>query len=197
MNRQALIERVKIKVDEYTPSDEGVYHPLDAYIDPILDESAKSILRELPIERIPIEQFPLTAFSDFVYYQIIDLPESVMRIASVKMPLWERAVTTFYPEGSKEAAMQGNVVTRGTMHRPVVIQSRAFVDGHVTRLACYGCPSATPEATIVMVVNEKKPEEIPNELIEPLVTHTAAKVCQAVERDKSYQLLMAEYQRYL
>lgn len=195
MNRQALIERVKIKVDEYTPTDEGVFHPLDAYIDPLMDEAAKDILRQLPLPKIPVEQYPGSEFAQTEGTKnVIQLPESVVRVVSVKLTGWARAVTLFATEGSKEEAMQSNEHTRGTSNRPVVVMSRDKTTSYTTRLDCYGSATAVGK---VMVVTEKKPEEMPGELIEPMITLTAAKVCMSVERDKSYQLLMAEYQKYL
>lgn len=52
MDRQGIIERVKIVLDEYTPVDGSVLHPLDGYFNPLLDESAKELILKAPISKL-------------------------------------------------------------------------------------------------------------------------------------------------
>lgn len=195
MNRQALIERVKLKLDEYTPVDEGVSHPLDPYIDPSLEEAAKTLIQEFPIGKLKHESFATSESnvkntSEMLVWDIL-LPSTVKRVVSVRFASWKRGVAEFHPEGSKMDALQGNFHTRGSDYKPVVITSQK--DGG-TRLRCYSASNhVAPE---VKVVSAQKPEQLHDDLVEPLVFLAASYVAQSLERDKAFQLLRAEYQKY-
>ena len=190
MNRQALIERVKIKLDEYTTVDEGVSHPLDVYIDPALDEAAKTLILDFPINKLKHESYTGSVTSVGTT-QVILFPSSVKRVVSVRFQSWKRAVTEFFLEGSKQAAMQGNVHTQGNDYKPVAILTQR---NGAYELVCHTATDAvSPE---IKVVSAQKPEQLHEDLVEPLVFLAASYVAQSTERDKAFQLLRAEYQKY-
>ena len=59
MNREGIITKVKIKLDEVTP--EGIDLPFDDIIGPILDECAKDVARSAPLHFfIPVSMFHKT-----------------------------------------------------------------------------------------------------------------------------------------
>jgi len=50
MNREGILNQVRIKLDEFTP--QGVDLPFDDFIGPILDESAKDVARAAPLHML-------------------------------------------------------------------------------------------------------------------------------------------------
>ena len=56
MERAALINIVKVKLDEFSPGDIGL--PFDDYIGPMLDESAREVLERAPLHLLSPAAIP-------------------------------------------------------------------------------------------------------------------------------------------
>lgn len=190
MNRQAIIERVKIKLDELTPVSEGLDHPIDKYIDPCLDDAARRIIDTLPIELFRIDDYSSApGFSEPCY--TIPLTDDVARVVSVYLSDWIHPVSKIIDENSMEALWQKNPITRGGFAKPVVVLRQ---EGNSRFLDCYsGTASATHNVRCVLY---KKPEEMHDNLIQPLVIQCALLVAMTLERDKAVNVLMSEMKGY-
>lgn len=200
MTRLELIAKVKIKLDEYVPN--SIDHPLNQYIDPTLNEAAKKLLLDMPIERLHSDTFNVDPGNGAITSDVVNvwLPEMVLRLKSVKFTKWKRSITHFYGEGSKEDSFQGNPVTRGTADRPVIIVSKVKIPvatGFTTRLTIYGGNITAYKDITIKVINKQFPENLSSDLTDPLVCLTSAMVAQILERDKASQILMAQYLQYL
>lgn len=202
MTRTQLIEAVKIKLDEYI--DGSITHPINDFIDKTLNEAANTLYKEMPIERLPWSAFSIDAaiMNRNSFLTIVSLPDTVLRLGSVKFNSWKRAVTQFYAEGSKEDAMQSDPVTRGTIDRPMVIICKMNDNTNLgittTYLNIYGgVLNGNITTAGIRVVNSTLPENIPSNLTDPLIYLTAAMVAQIIEREKTAQILTSHYQKYL
>lgn len=201
MTRSGLIEKVKLKLDEYIPG--NVTHPISNYIDSCLVEAARTLILEMPIEKLPWDHHTnIYSLQSYSLPITIYLQSNVLRIVSIKLPSWKRPISKFYNVGSKEEALQSHESTKGTVDRPVVIIEKTRYTNQVgleiiTKLIIYGGSLSNIAEANLKVVYELTPENIPSNLTDPLIYLASALVAQIMERDKASQILMAHYQKYL
>lgn len=205
MNRQGIIERVKIVLDEFTPVNEGVIHPIDAYIDPVLDDSVRELFKEFPIDKLwqtSIGPGDLTGPSRIIAEGnriTVVLDESMVRVASVKLSDWTRMVheREFKTTDAPEVAWQGSPWTQATPWRPLVVKhQQKIANGAAPTIDCYG----TIAGTIVEqlnVVQLCEPEDVKDDLLTPLVYLTASMVALHLERQDIYKAIYEQYQKHL
>lgn len=132
MNRTALINQVKSKIDELSPSTAMIVNvgqedskPIDTIIGDLLDESAKEVLLKAPIHRLPATSSANAATADAgdSTIGIIDVPTDFLRLVELKMTQWKRPVTELQQQGSKIAERQYNKYLRGGTVKPVAVLS--------------------------------------------------------------------------
>lgn len=132
MNRTALINQVKSKIDELSPSTAMIVDvgqedskPIDTIIGDLLDESAKEVLLKAPIHRLPATSSANAATADAGDSTIgtIDVPTDFLRLVELKMTQWKRPVTELQQQGSKIAERQYNKYLRGGTVKPVAVLS--------------------------------------------------------------------------
>lgn len=131
MERSALINKVKTRIDEVSASgdvivDVGVENtkPFDSIIDELLDESALEILLKAPFYRLPVYKATnLTAKKDTNDDRIgsIILPNDFIRLVSFKMKGWLQPVLSFALPGDAVAIKQSNKYIRGGVAKPVAV----------------------------------------------------------------------------
>lgn len=131
MERSALINKVKTRIDEVSASgdvivDVGVENtkPFDSIIDELLDESALEILLKAPFYRLPVYKATnLTAVKDTNDDRIgsITLPNDFIRLVSFKMKGWLQPVLSFALPGDAVAIKQSNKYIRGGVAKPVAV----------------------------------------------------------------------------
>lgn len=206
MNRQAIIERVKIVLDEFTPVNQGVVHPIDTYIDPILDDSVRTLLKEFPIDKLWHERHNVTAGQIISEENLVSISivDEIIRIASVKLPGWKREIqhTEFFPSSSIQTAYQTNPTRKATSGRPVVIFSQAISGEEVKRtLKCFGTQPITgayPHAEIELTcVKLKSPEQLNDDLITPLTYLVASLIATHIERPDISKPIYEQYLKHL
>ena len=127
MEREQIITKVKLRCDELGPFEEG--QVIDSgQIDHLLDDSVKRLLLIVP----PYIPTPVS-FIDGEYSTggavpyaddltgYVPLPEGFVRLVSLKMANWQRAVTRAITENDPLYAKQGNPYLRGSHTKPVVV----------------------------------------------------------------------------
>lgn len=198
MNRQGIIERVKIVLDEFTPVNEGVIHPIDAYIDPVLDDSVRALFKEFPIDRLWQTTIDTQGVPSVNRITIV-LDEDVIRVASVKLNNWTRMIheREFKTTDAPEVAWQGSPWTQATPWRPLVVK-------HQQKTATASAPTIDCYGTIVGTVVEQlnvvqlcEPEEVKEDLLTPLTYLTASMVALHLERQDIYKAIYEQYQKHL
>lgn len=131
MERSALINKVKTRIDEISMSgdvivDVGVENskPYDTIINELLDESALELLLKAPFYLLDIsEDTELTIIEDSTDKHIgtIELPYDFVRLVSFKMKDWLRPVTEFNLPTDEVAIRQSNKYLRGGIAKPVAV----------------------------------------------------------------------------
>jgi len=180
LDLDGLKTRVKIKVDEYTPS--GVSHSFDDYLEPMLNESADELIDKAPKYLLEPSALTLTdaKHDDDLYY--IPVPSDYSRLYAVKFPLWAKPVYhTISPEHPLYE-LQDNEYTKAGYGRPVVmIRSDYPVGGSLQRYLVCGkvLSGALPE--YARYIQYKEAENMPDVLSEALTWLAASKLLQILE----------------
>jgi hypothetical protein len=118
MDRSELINRVKIKLDEYVPT--GVALPFDDYIESLLDESARDLLERGPIYLMTPSSIPLTGTVYANDKSYIPVPVNYVRLYEIKYPLWKQAVRVAISKENPLYRSQENEYIKGGYGRPCV-----------------------------------------------------------------------------
>ncbi|WP_163321678.1 hypothetical protein [Draconibacterium mangrovi] len=130
--RMALVNLVKIKLDELIPQGEGVVYnlesepnvsdPLDLYINGLLDEAAKNVLQTAPKHICPVKQSLESAIVDDKDDKIgyIKCPQDYLRLFALRLSEWKRQVSEPITIADAKYQEQGNKYTRGGTAKPVV-----------------------------------------------------------------------------
>jgi len=179
MERQALINMVKIKLDEFAP--EGATLPFDETIGPMLDESARTILETGPLflitpEPIPTEEGePLVSIIKYEENKaFIPVPNDFIRLYRIKFPLWKKHVIRTISEENPLYKIQENEFLASGYGRPyVAIVNRKFTgDASIKRYFECGRVEDPAPASITptaLYVKNCKPEEL-NDLFANILT---------------------------
>ncbi len=204
MNRKALINRVKVRLDELTPFDEGLLvalpaadiKPVEAYIDDKLDESAKEVLLRVPLHKLSPERVvspTAITVGDGVGY--VDCPADFLRLYSFKMEGWQREVEFPISEGNPNYKLQRNKHTRGGIAKPVVVISHRKTEAK--QLEYYSLPDGVEHRVEkFLYVPVTVAENLADNLIDLLVSVCARKVFEIFEM-KSAEVAELEVQRLL
>jgi len=130
MTLAALISKVMVKLEEYTPFAETTLiaapqaqgfevKPIRSYINDTIDDAVNEMLKVLPIAMI----FPddMTTTPESTGSDVLFVGDSFLRLHTFKMHEWEKIVNIAYPEGSDMHELQKCEWTKGRKCKPVVI----------------------------------------------------------------------------
>lgn len=178
MNRSDIIQKVMAFIDEYTPIDEGLINateyskPIHAYIDEILDDAVKELFNIMPSYLLPNSTITAQSVSTTDGVVSITLNNSdsntFIKLATLKLPTWKRAVTTTISNLNPKYSLQKNEFTRGKDTKPVV----AIVtnNGGNIIFECYSTNNTYTSMTNIdcRIIKSMVAESLPERLIVPL-----------------------------
>lgn len=135
MDRVALVNKVKVRIDEIAPADTPLVDvgvadesPIDIIVDSLLDESAVEVLLKAPFNRLDITQgansVSVVKDSKITSIGIIKVPQDFLRLVSFKMSDWQRSVTNLSIKGDIISQRQSNKHLRAGIARPVGVLSK-------------------------------------------------------------------------
>lgn len=203
MDRAGLINKVKIKMDEFTP--DGVSLPFDEYIGPLLDESARNVQQICPLHLLTPTAIPLvngeTQLSKFENNKsYIPVPADYVRLYALKYELWKKTVKRAVPVESPEYKIQDNEYLTGGYGRPFVAIVQTSIGGaaagkyfECSKVVAPVSPS-TLTPSIALYVKTAKPEELTDNLAEPLTWLTASKVFSVLGLSNQSKTTYEQYQ---
>lgn len=176
-----LKTRVKIKVDEYTPS--GVSHAFDDYLEPMLNESADELTDKAPKWLLDPAAIALDdkVHDDDLYY--VPVPDDFSRLYDAKFPLWDRPVYEVLSQGSPEYRQQDNEYLKAGYGRPVAML-RPYDPVGTDPLDLYivfGKVLDGAEPLYARYIAYKAPASMPEVLDEALTWLAASKILQILE----------------
>lgn len=177
MDRAGLINKVKIKMDEFTP-DEGVSLPFDNYIGPTLDECARELLEKAPLFLISPTAIPLTGmiYKDDKAY--IPVPTDYVKLYEVRYPLWKKSVRRAISTQDPEYKIQENEYIKAGYGRPVVaIVNTSLTGGPAANyLECGKVIDTGSNTPVALYVKTEKPEDLNDIFADSLTWLCSAKI---------------------
>lgn len=196
MDRNQIIRRVRMKLDELAPFDgpEVVANPT---IEGCLNEASDTLLLAAPphIHPAPYSFSGNTVTPIDTTTGMIDLPGDYLLLVSFKLNEWRRAVVKPVVEGSNTHSRQHNPYARGGKWKPVLVyrfdQSRAK---HV--LQFYSSSDSMFTIDHALCINRTLPEYLPAIYIEPLTLVAGAMVLD-IMGDERTNILIAELDRWI
>ena len=197
MKRSEIINKVKVRMDELTPFDEGLLvtdpkstlvKPIEAYIDALLDECVVDVFKAFPLYMLDVFSIEgVRENKDGVVH--IELPEDFCRLAMIQFDSWKRPVQNAITSEHPNYTNQFNPYTRGGVVKPIVLIQ--VDETGVPHLECYTVPSGILGAfSYVPKLAAHSLER--DDLIDPMTWLCASKVL-AIMGAKESEIAMAHY----
>lgn len=181
MERSELIHAVQVKVDELTPF-EGLAIPIDGdndkpvdlFIDRLLDEAAREVLKRASLSLVTTGSVRNEAvdLGDGSGYVVV--PEDFLRLVRFKMAGWKRSVSVAVEFTDPVYRMQFDEFDRGGVAKPVCAVGRK--DGR--KVLEYFSVKGEPRVEIFEYVPALRAEEVGADLTDALTWMCAGKVLQ-------------------
>lgn len=192
MEREALIRKVALKMDEISSSDDvkvsvGIAdnNPLYAQIDGLLDESVNDVLMKAPIYRIPnhIGDAPSSRPDtvNSIKVGVIEVPDDFLRLVSINDKVFSRPIVTLAMEGDEVDKRQHNRYLVAKKSKPVAVIGNSSTKGRIITCYSYGL-SDQPEPTMLYVKRYDGVVELDEYMID-IVTWACAGKVFAVQGD--------------
>lgn len=190
MTYNELIDRVKVKMEEYTPFAESAMiaapesmgfdvKPIVSYIKRTLDESCNEVLMVLPLNLIRSSQMVIIdQIKNADGSGVLGLGDSFLRVHSFKMKDWKKTLHNAEREDGDIAELQENPYTRGKVYKPVLVYHRSLsVFPKNKALSYYSCETnSTQEIDIAWQVSAFDKDNIQEDLADFYVLNCAKKV---------------------
>lgn len=196
MDRQAIIKKVQLKLDEITPYDSGEIVN-DSFIDELLDDSAKTLQLKLPgYLSAPVNMDIESGTDNGDGTGFIQLPDDYIRLVTFKMTEWLIAVTVPITEDNPKYNLQKNVYLRGKPNKPVLVLRNIF-DSTSKKILEYFSVSSDHTIERAMYIQSMVAELFPDELIDTLAYQTASDAYLIMEQPDMAKLAMAKVDEYI
>ena len=126
MLRADIINKVRVKLDEITTSDQDVIvafeehvKPIDKLIDELLDIALTDVMMECPLSLVPMA----TTIGTLVRNPDLDegifqVPPDFLRLVDFKLTSWKYPIYDFLPTTDPSFLLQNNDFTRGGVSKP-------------------------------------------------------------------------------
>ena len=197
MTLDELKTRVKIKVDEYTPS--GVSHSFDDYLEPMIQESADELTDKAPKHLFDATALLVTAikYDDDLAY--IPVPTGYARLFSIKFPKWSIEITIAISPSHPDYAKQKNAYTKAGYGRPVVMFNQFDPEGEDPLAKYLVCGKVLEDVgpTYAYYIAYADAEDMPSVLDEALTWLAASKILQILDDATNAQIAYTNHQAEL
>jgi len=183
MTRQQIIDRVKVKMEEVTPFDDGLaillseVKPMVSYIEEYIQSSCDQILMICPLHLTTPTTIPL---SDVLFKSVLDnkrqvgtltLPDDFIRLHTFKMKGWERPVHFPINTENPQYKEQFNTWGRGGNAKPIIVRNSDTLS-----IYTFDVDSKPEIHLFVKRIDTSGNIEINEKLVEPLCSLIAANV---------------------
>lgn len=150
MTKIEIIERVKVLMEEVSPFDDGLQvlnsevQPIQSYIEKSIQPALEQLLLFCPLHLTTAINLPAmtSTVSGTRKIGYINIPSDFLRIHTIKMSGWERAVHRAISTENPEYRLQQNPYTRGGSSKPIVAKNEkleiyTFKEGETVEKATY------------------------------------------------------------
>jgi hypothetical protein len=190
MTYNDLIDRVKVKMEEYTPFAESAMiaapesmgfdvKPVVSYIKKTLEESCNEVLMVLPLNLIRAERMTIIEqIKNQDGTGALGLGDNFLRVHSFKMKDWKKTLHYAEREDSDIAELQENPYTMGKVYKPVLVYHRSLsIFPRNKALSYYSCEkTSNHEIETSWQVSSFDKDNIQEDLADFYVLNCAKKV---------------------
>lgn len=211
MNRSAIIDIVRQKLDEVTPFENTESDTVDL-IDLCLDEAAIEILQTVPLNTI--RPYKLSVDEEYYYLRednvvVLELPDDFLRLHSFQIDGWQKVVTKAYDEESSIANLQKNPYTRGGIVKPVCIigykisesegSTSDSIGSYVTKhMYIYSAPESNKIGYLKhWYIKRLLPEQLQSNLIDPLAWQCAGNILHITGNHEQAQVCYLHVAKFI
>ena len=174
--QDAMLEMVEYWADKVTATGQSIgLNRESAYRQ--LVQAMRNVLQAVPLNAVKeLTSTPgtLTPTNDGNYTDV-EVPEDLLTFLNLKLADWQRPVHQTIDPRSDQHRLQYNTKTSGDTYNPVVsnVAEASATNGQVYR--CWPQDGA-PSVDTFNYLPETAPEEVPNDLRDPIITQAAAYV---------------------
>lgn len=196
MERQSIIQKVQLKLDEITPYDSGEIVN-NGFVDELLDDSVKTLLLKLPgYLTAPASMGIATGTDNGDGTGYVQLPDDFIRLVSFKMGEWSRAVTDPITEDHPKYNLQKNVYLRGKPVKPVAV-IRNIYDSSSKKILEYYSVVSSHTIERAMYVKSDVAENMSEEIIDALAWQCASDALIIMEEPDLAKLALGKVDEYV
>ena len=199
MERQAIIQKVQLRMDEISPYDSGEIIN-NSFVDEILNDSARTLLLKLPVylcQPVSMGIAEGTSNADGTGY--VELPDDFLRLASFKMTEWTRAVTKPISEDSPQYNLQKISYLRGKPSKPVVVIRNDYGDSTVAikKILEYYSVVTDHDIERALYIKEDVAENLPDIIIDALAFQCASDAFVIMEKPEQAKIALAKVDEFI
>ena len=194
-SRLTLINYAKVKLDEIIPEGEGVQFnvdgdinisdPLNLMLNSLLDESARRVQLNCPIEFLdPVKSSESAGVANATDSLIgyVPLADNFVRLVSFKMSEWKRPVSIALKSTDPAYKKQTNKYTRGGINKPVAAFSHRTISATQKRVLEYFSIVSSHAIDWLYYIQETAAEDLQDNLVDALTWNIAGTVLEITER---------------
>jgi len=183
-DQQALIARVEYQTDQVTASSQTIgLNKSSIYTSMI--EAARHILRSAP-QGVVIETTSdgssATVSNVGSFYTEIECPDDFIRFVMLKLADWQMPIFELTDNRSNAYRLQYNTQAQADTYAPLVfLAPKSTPAGGSSGNAALWCfpQDSAPTVEMFEYVGTTAPEDMPAELVDPMLWHTTARTLQA------------------
>ena len=179
MTQDAIIALVRNFMDDLTPlsDQDNMVNTINPLIPAHLDYAALRLCEMIPANQqevfAPTANLRVSPQSDHL---LVTCPNDFLKLARVQLQGWAAPVNKVSKEGSNASQVQSFKYMKGTPVRPTAILMQRDADTYYLQLR----PFSSSTVTVFYYVKKLLATEISDNLIDPLVYLTAARVYEAM-----------------
>lgn len=180
MERAAIISLVSAFMDETTPEADSVN--IISLVEPLIEAhmnyAALRLLEMLPVDMQEVFTPSSLRLSSFPDYIEVTCPADFIKLSRIQLKGWSRPINKLDIVGSNVSESQGFRYMKGTKIRPKAILVQKANDIFSIELR----PNTSSTVTVFYYVKKQLPENITDNLIDPLVWMIAGRVYESISR---------------
>lgn len=196
MTQDAIIALVRNFMDDLTPLSEqdNMVNAINPLIPAHLDMAAYRLLELLPVNQQQVFQqdgsLRVIMKTDHL---LVTCPLDFIKLSSVKLTGWGRAVTSVAMDGSIPAQAQAFPFMAGKALKPTAVLTQTTRNGFYLELR----PPVSNAIEQFLYVKKRTAIELEDNLIDPLVYLTAARVYETIREFDSAKTCYEQLNRYI
>lgn len=199
MDRQTIIQKVQLKMDEISPYDGGEVIN-NSFVGEILDDSATTLLLKLPTYLCnPVSMGIASGTSNQDGTGYIELPDDFLRLVSFKMVEWSKSVTKPISEDHPKYNLQKISYLRGKPTKPVVVIRNDYGDSTVAiqKILEYYSVVTSHDIERAFYIKTDVAENLPDNIIDALAYQCASDAFMIMEKPDQAKIALAKLDEFI